>query len=218
MAAQEYGFTLTPGGSSRARSLTIACAAIAAVCVLSSTVVMRELIGGQAARAAIVPTIIPTVPAKPTAPVAAPASTARTWALEPRWWAGDNRQVKRQAPTPTVADNELTFTKGYQLRLATRQMTQPAVQSPSAPAQVATSGPAADNQSGRIAVRKPPTVAPAIAHTETPDIRRISVTPDPFAPFSTPHRALAYDEQRPSERGVVEYRRAPNRSFFGTLY
>ena len=37
MSAYEYAFTLTPGRSSRARSLTIACAAIAAEIAPSGT-------------------------------------------------------------------------------------------------------------------------------------------------------------------------------------
>lgn len=204
MSAYEYAFTLTPGGSSRARSLTIACVAIAAVCVLSSTVVMRELVGAQPARAA-------TASTTSTAAPAAPAPTAPTWALEPRWWPGEIRQIVRSAAT--VPDSELTFAKGYQLRLAARQVGQPT-------AQVATTGPATDTKQIRPAatVRK----ATTVAHTETPDIRRVSATridgpADPFARFDVGTRALAYDEQRASERGVAEIRRAP-RGLSGTLY
>lgn len=208
MSAYEYAFTLTPGGSSRARSLTIACVAIAAVCVLSSTVVMRELVGAQPARAA-------GVPVAPIAAPAATATTARTWALEPRWWPGEIRQVVRS--TAAVPDSDLTFAKGYQLRLAARQAGQP--ESP--PTQLAATVPSADTKPSRPAatVRK----ATTVAHTEMPEIRRVSATridgpADPFARFDVGTRALAYDEQRPSERGVAEIRRTSPRGLFGTLY
>jgi hypothetical protein len=207
MAAHEYAFTLTPGSSSRTRSLAIACAAIAAVCVLSSTVVMRELAGTPTARAAA-----------PTTVQAATAATARTWALEPRWWSGQISQIKLQAPK--VRDSELTFTKGYQLSLAARQATQPAAQ-PASPSTQIAAGPIGDSQYGRTAtVRKPTTT---VAHTEMPTVRRINAAPadspaDPFARFDVGSRALAYDEQRPRDRGVAAYRSAPSRGLFGTLY
>jgi len=210
MSVHEYAFTLTPGGASRGRSLTIACVAIAAVCVLSSAVVMRELVGSQPVRAATAPA---PAPAPAAASPAAPASTtARTWPLEPRWWPGEIRQSAR--PAPTVPDSELTFTKGYQLRLATRQGTQPAAQ-PATP-QVGTTAPA-ESPSSRTAAtaRKPNTVA----HTDMPEIRRVSVTPaNPLARFDVGTRALAYDEQRPGERGFTDIRRTPPRGLFGTLY
>jgi hypothetical protein len=220
MSAYEYAFTLTPGGSSRARSLTIACAAIAAVCVLSSTVVMRELVGAPSARAAsalTTPASAPTL--TPTAAPAATAPAARTWALEPRWWPGEIRQVVRSAAA--VPDSELTFAKGYQLRLAARQAGQPEAQPASPPAQVASTLTSPDTKATRPAapVRKVTTVA----HTETPEIRRVSATridgpADPFARFDVGTRALAYDEQRPGERGFAENRRTPPRGLFGTLY
>jgi len=220
MSAYEYAFTLTPGGSSRARSLTIACAAIAAVCVLSSAVVMRELVAGAPARAATAVTIAPAV-AAPAAVPAAPAATvatARTWALEPRWWPGEIRQIVR--PTASVPESELTFTKGYQLRLAARQAGQPTAQPENPSAQIASTVPS-DTKANRpaVTVRKPA----AVAHTETPEIRRVSATRidgpgDPFARFDVGTRALAYDAQRPSERGLAETRRTPSRGLFGTLY
>ncbi len=222
MSAYEYAFTLTPGGSSRGRSLTIACAAIAAVCVLSSTVVMRELVGAPAARAATAlttPTRTPTL--TPTAAPATTATAARTWTLEPRWWPGEIRQIVRPATTAAVPDSELTFAKGYQLRLAARQAGQPEAQPASPPAQVASTLASPDTKATRPAapVRK----ATTVARTETPEIRRVSATridgpADPFARFDVGTRALAYDEQRSSERGVAEIRRTPPRGLFGTLY
>jgi hypothetical protein len=217
MAAHEYAFTLTPGNSSRTRSLAIAGAAIAAVCVLSSAVVMRELVGTPAVRAAAATVAIPATAAIPATPTLA---AVRAWTLEPRWWPSEIKQILR--PAATMPDSELTFAKGYQLRLAARQAARPAAQQPdqpaSAPAQVAT-GPAAESQPGRLAtVRK----ATSVAHTDMPPVRRVNATQvdppaDPFARFDTGTRALAYDEQRPSERGIA-YRSAPPRGLFGTLY
>jgi hypothetical protein len=251
MAAREYAFTLTPGNSSRTRSLAITCAAIAAVCVLSSTLVMRELVGGQTARAAINATsrtpagAAARAPATATAPTPAVASaptsaaasaatpaattaptpvavttaaTARAWPVEARWWSGEVRQIKQ--PAPTVPESELTFAKGYQLRLAARHATQPAVQPANPPAQVA-AGPAADSQPARTATA--PRKATTIAHTETSTVRRINAasgdpSANPFARFETGSRALAYDEQRPHDRGFVYRSAPPTRGLFGTLY
>jgi hypothetical protein len=47
---------------------------------------------------------------------------------------------------------------------------------------------------------------------------RIEGPGDPFARFDVGTRALAYDAQRPSERGVADVRRAPPKGLFGTLY
>jgi hypothetical protein len=230
MAAHEYAFTLTPGNSSRTRSLALAGAAIAAVCVLSSTIVMRELVGAPTARAAAVPALAsvptpptpPTIPmaaAAPTAPVTAAAPTARTWTLEPRWWPGEIKQILR--PAATTPDSELTFAKGYQMRLAARQGAQQGAPPASPLAQIAT-GPTAEPQQGRTATaaRKAAPIAPA----DMPSVRRVNAAPvepavDPFARFDTGTRALAYDQERPGARGFV-YRSAPppSRGLFGTLY
>jgi hypothetical protein len=201
MSGYEYAFTLTPGGASRARSLTITCVAIAAVCVLSSTVVMRELVGPQPARASAAAT--PSTAT--TASTVGTPTAARTWALQPRWWPGEIRQTQTVRAAATVPDSELTFAKGYQLRLAARQATAPTAQPASAPAQVIAAEPATETKSSRTAgpVRKAPTVAP---------------TANPLARFDVGTRALAYDEQRPSERGLADIRRTPPRGLFGTLY
>src|SRR5690242_627482 len=216
MAAHEYAFTLTPGSSSRTRSVALAGVAIVAVCVLSSTVVIRELVGTPTARAAIATRAVAATPATPAviaapaaaatpaataspatpAAVATPATaaatsatTARNWSLESRWWQGQISQMSQvgqiNQQVPPLPDSELTFTKGYQLRLAARQATQPA----SPPTQVVTA-PTIESHSGRTAtIRKPAT---AVARTA-----------NPFARFEAGTRALAYDEQRPRERGFV---------------
>ena len=237
MAAHEYAFTLTPGNSSRTRSLAIAGAAIAAVCVLSSTLVMRELVGAPTARAAAVPAPAPistaapiatpapirlaTVPATPQTPPTVAVPTARTWALEPRWWSGEIKPLPLLRPAAVTPDSDLTFAKGYQLRLAARQATQPAA-SPASPQVEIATGATAEPQQARTATaaRKTAPIAPA----DMPPVRRVNVTPvepaaDPFARFDTPTRALGYDQERPSERGFV-YRSAPppSRGLFGTLY
>jgi hypothetical protein len=56
-----------------------------------------------------------------------------------------------------------------------------------------------------------------------PTVRRVNATQvdppaNPLARFDTGSRALAYDEQRPRDRGVAAYRSAPSRGLFGTLY
>ena len=197
MSAYQYAFTLTPGRTSGLRSICMVGAAIVAVCVLSSTVVMRELVGSTPAQATT-------------------AATVRTWPLEARWWPGPIRQVNRQAPT--VPDSELTFTKGYQLRLAARQ----AAQQAAAATRVAAGGPAVESQSGRSAtvVRKANTVA---RNDAAPSPRRVSTAPidvpvDPFARFNVGNRALAYDEERSDKRGFVAYRGNPSGNLFGNLY
>jgi hypothetical protein len=232
MAAHEYAFTLTPGNSSRTRSVAIACAAVAAVCVLSSTVVMRELVGTPTARAATgtaattaaiatAPAAVATAPAATATPAPAPTTLARTWALEGRWWSGATRQIKLQAPK--VRESELTFTKGYQLRLAARGATQPVTQQatqPGGPPTQVAATPTAEPARTATAARKPT----AVARTDMPTVRRINATPadaqsNPFARFETGNsRALAYDEQRPSERGIAYRSAPPPRSLFGTLY
>ncbi len=218
MSAYNYAFTLTPGRSSRTRSFAVAGAAITAVCVLSSTVVMRDLVATQPARAATV-----AIPATATAiatAAAPPTTKARTWALEPRWWPGEIRRIVQ--PAVGVPDSELTFAKGYQLRLAARQATQPAAHPANLPAQVAINGPSAESQPGRTAT--PARKASTVARTEMPIVQRVSATrsepsADPFARFDAGSRALAYDEQRPSTRGGIAYRPAPpSRGLFGTLY
>jgi hypothetical protein len=222
MSTYEYAFTLAPGGASRARTLTIAGVAIAAVCVLSSVVVMRELVAAQPARDLLVPPAVTAATAAPvaSAPVAsapvtaAPVASAKGWALAPRWWQGEIKQIVRPAASASAAasvpDGDLTFAKGYQLRLAARGVDQPAQMLAVAPA--ARTAPA---------VRK----AITVARSETPEIRRVSATrvdppADPFAGFDAPARprALAYDEQHGNERGFAEVRRAPPKGLFGTLY
>ena len=202
MPAYEYAFTLTPGGGrSRTRSLAIACAAIVGVCALSSAVVMRELVGAPIARAA---SVAPASTARTLASGTLAASTlaSSTWALEPRWWPGELRQVTqplaRQASTRT--DNELTFANGYAQRVAARQAA-------AAAARVAvTDQPPADSQSGRAMppVRK----ASTIAHNDAPPvIRRVFDQPERY---DVPSRALAFDDDR-RHRGF-------NGSWFGNLF
>jgi hypothetical protein len=196
MSANNYAYTLTPGGPTGARSFCMIAAAIAAVCVVSSAVVMRELVGPQPASATT-------------------AAAVRTWDLEPRWWPGEIRQVTR--PASSVPDSDLTFAKGYQLRLAARQ----AASSASA-ARLAATGPSVESQFGRsaVVVRK----ATTFARTDgAPNPRRVSAA-HIDAPVYQPGRpdvgnhALAYGEQQPSQRGIAEARGGPFGHLFGNLY
>jgi len=208
MSAYNHAYSLTSGRAAGVRSFSVIAATIAAVCLLSGTPVVRELVGSPPARATT-------------------AATARTWDLQPRWWPGEvrsaavrsaevkpaeaqpgeARQLSRQ--TSTVPDSDLTFTKGYSLRLAARQAT-------SAP-RLAASEPASETQSGRAAVvvRKV-----TFARTDlTPGQRRVSTAQfdarvDRPAPADLGGHALAFGEQRPSPRGFVEPPGGP----FGNLF
>ena len=193
MSANTYAFTLTPGGPTGARAFCMIAAAITAVCVLSSTLVMRELVGSQPARATT-------------------AATAPAWDLEPRWWRGEIRQVNR--PASTAPESDLTFAKGYPLRVAARQA--------ASAARLAVTGPAAESQFGRsaVVVRKATTFARADG---APNPRRVSAThfdalaDRPGRPDLGSH-ALAYGEQGPSQRGFAEARGGPFGNLFGNLY
>src|SRR5262245_9699683 len=106
-----HSFTFAPGAPTGARSSSALCAAVAAVAILSGTVVMLQLSGP------------PSAGATPVAdgPVAPVAPTAKTWDLEPRWWSGNVQRVEQPAVPSTaptriaVAESDLTFAKGYQL-------------------------------------------------------------------------------------------------------
>ena len=108
MSAHTYAYTLKPSGPTGVRSFAIIAAAIMAVGVLSSVPVMRELVGSAPARA--------------TTAVTAPSSD-----FQSRWWPGETQQATRRTSTmperqaSTVPESDLTFAKGYSLRLAARQ-------------------------------------------------------------------------------------------------
>ena len=193
MSAHTYAYTLKPSGPTGVRSFAIIAAAIMAVGVLSSVPVMRELVGSAPARA--------------TTAVTAPSSD-----FQSRWWPGETQQATRRASTmperqaSTVPESDLTFAKGYSLRLAARQAA-------SATRPVATA-PSSESQFGRsaIVVRAAATFARtggaqnprrlAAAHTDAPDVGS---------------HALAFGEQRPSQRGSAERLGGPFASLFGNL-
>ncbi len=193
MSAHTYAYTLKPSGPTGVRSFAIIAAAIMAVGVLSSVPVMRELVGSAPARA--------------TTAVTAPSSD-----FQSRWWPGETQQATRRTSTmperqaSTVPESDLTFAKGYSLRLAARQAA-------SATRPVATA-PSSESQFGRsaIVVRAAATFARtggaqnprrlAAAHTDAPDVGS---------------HALAFGEQRPSQRGSAERLGGPFASLFGNL-
>jgi len=193
MSAHTYAYTLKPSGPTGVRSFAIIAAAIMAVGVLSSVPVMRELVGAAPARA--------------TTAVTAPSSD-----FQSRWWPGETQQATRRTSTmperqaSTVPESDLTFAKGYSLRLAARQAA-------SATRPVATA-PSSESQFGRsaIVVRAAATFARtggaqnprrlAAAHTDAPDVGS---------------HALAFGEQRPSQRGSAERLGGPFASLFGNL-
>src|SRR5712671_7411638 len=193
MSAHTYAYTLKPSGPTGARSFAIIAAAIMAVGVLSSVPVMRELVGSAPARA--------------TTAVTAPSSD-----FQSRWWPGETQQATRRVSTmperqaSTVPESDLTFAKGYSLRLAARKAA-------SATGPVATA-PSSEGQFGRSAtvLRTAGTFARtggaqnprrlAAAHTDAPDVGS---------------HALAFGEQRPSQRGSAERLGGPFASLFGNL-
>jgi hypothetical protein len=205
MSRYDHAYILTPGGPAGARSFCIVVAAIAAICVLSATPVIRQLAGSPPSRE-----LVDSPPA-----TAKTAASAPTWDFQSRWWSGEVRQVTpltRQSAT--VAEEDLTFTKGYQLRLAARQA--------ASAARPAASGPSSESQFGRSAmvVRTAGTFARIDG---APSLRRVVVAHTdalvdrPGAPDIGSH-ALAFGEQRPSQRGFADSQGGPFRNLFGNLY
>jgi hypothetical protein len=202
MSRYDQSYILTPGGPARARSFSIVAAAIAAICVLSATPVMRQLVGSPPASATT-------------------AATAPTWDFQSRWWSGEVRQVtqltQQSATVPgrqasTVPENDLTFTKGYSLRLAARQ----------AALAARPSGPSSESKFGRAAIVA--RTAGTFARVDgAPSLRRVAATHTdalvdrPGAPDIGSH-ALAFGEQRPSQRGFADSQDGPFRNLFGNLY
>jgi hypothetical protein len=207
MSANTYAYTLTPSGPTGARSFAIIAAAIVAVCVLSSVPVMRELVGSAPARAT-------------TAVTATTAATAPTWDFQSRWWPGETQQVSRQASTmperqaSTVPESDLTFAKGYSLRLAARQAA-----SATGPVARASSS---EGQFGRSAT----VLRTAVTFARTggaPSARRVAAAHtdalvDRPIPSDVGSHALAFGEQRPSQRGSAEPLGGPFASLFGNLH
>jgi hypothetical protein len=211
-------FTFAAGASTRSRSSSAACAAVAAVGIISGALVTLQLSSPPAASA-------PTVAA---APIVQITPTAKTWDLEPRWWGGDERRVEQVAPAapattpsampartaaadvPAVAESDLTFAKGYALRLAARQAT----------GQVAAIAPSTEGKTGaaRPTVVARNTTAPArivAAPTTRALAPPLSLAPsvEP-APANAGGQTLAFDE--PRGFGAPHGGLFPN--LFGTLH
>src|SRR4030081_3431763 len=200
MSAHNHAYALTSGGPTGARSFAIVAAAIAAVCLLSSVPVMRELVGSPPARAT-------------TAAAATSAATTLTWDFQSRWWP-EVQHVTRQASTvpdrqpSAVPESDLTFAKGYSLRLAARQ---------AASATRPVGGPSLESQFGRsaIVVRNATTVARADG---APNLRRVPALVDRPGPLDSGGHALAFGGQRPSRRAFAEPQGGPFASLFGNLH
>ena len=194
MAAYDYAFTLTPGNRSGIRTFAVACAAVVAVCALSSTMVMSELVQAPAAHATMAPVPpIRTTPARATSAQTATVASARTWAVQDRWWPGEIRQLTRQPPI--IPDSELTFTKGYALRLSARQAAPAAGAETNAPvAGVVTSPPTPGPVRAATDIRKATTTVANNARRDP----RVDAPADRSGRFDVGNRSLAYDEQRSS--------------------
>ncbi len=189
MSAYDDAYSLTSGRPTGARSFSVVAAAIAVVCVASSIPVMQQLMGSPAARASA-------------------ATTAPTWDLQARWWPGVVPPASRQASI--APEDDLTFTKGYTLRVAARQA--------ASAARLAASGPASESQFGRsaMAVRNAATFARADG---APTLRRVAAahidTRDDRPGFGS--HALAFGEQRPSQRGFAKSQGGLFANLFGNL-
>ena len=196
MTGRDYTYTFATGAPTAPRAFRTARAAVVALAAVSAfgvALVMSEQVSVRSARAVSAST----------------ASTASLdWALEARWWGGgDTREANwRIAPRP---DNDLTFAKGYELRLAARQA--------AAATQVAAVAPPAEAQ---------PDKAATVAHAEAvplPKPRRVAVARiDP--PVERPTRfdpraaTLAFGEQRPSPQAFFAAPRNPFSGLFGSTY
>jgi hypothetical protein len=192
MSTNRNAYSLTLGGPTGARSLSALAAAIATVCVMSSALVMQEMV------------VSPPAQAKTAAP---------TSDFQARWWPGEMRQVNLR--TSIMPQNDLTFANGYAQRVAARQAAQQ-----TASARLAASGPSAESQFGRSAVivRKATTIARADA---APSLPRASAAPvDALARPSQPAfggQALAFGEQRPSQFGFAQRQGGLFGSLFGNM-
>jgi hypothetical protein len=209
-----HSFTFASSASTSRASSAI-CAAVAAVGIISGTLVTLQLAAPPSAAAI-------TVAAAPVAPI---TQTAKGWDLEPRWWGGETHSRAAQpapAATPSatparsaaaeVPESELTFTKGYALRLAARHAAGQVDQ-------VADLAPAAEGKSGiaRPAVVARNVVAPVRA-AAAPAPRSLAPTPV-AAPIESPasdagSQTLAFDE--PRGFGTPHAAVFPN--LFGRLY
>jgi hypothetical protein len=210
-------FTFAPAASTSGRSSAI-YAAVAAIGIISGTVVTLQLSAPPSAGAA-------TVAAAPLAPITQTVQTAaKGWDLEPRWWGGETRHVAQPAapsttPTPSpapahtaeVPESELTFTKGYALRLAARQ----------AAGQVEQVAELVSAAEGKAGVAHPAVVARNIAApiraAAAPAPRSLAPTPvaAPIEPApDAGSQTLAFDE--PRGFGAPHAAVFPN--LFGRLY
>ncbi|HUI95857.1 MAG TPA: hypothetical protein VLX44_08910 [Xanthobacteraceae bacterium] len=216
-----HSFALAPAASTP-RSSSAIYAAVAAVGIISGTLVTLQLSVPPSAGAT-------TVAAAPLAPITQTVQSAKTWDLEARWWGGETH-VAQPAPAATqatipaaaaatpahadVPESELTFTKGYALRLAARQAAGQVEQ-------VAELAPAAEGKAG---VAHPAVVArntAAPVRTATAPASRSLAAPTPVAaPIDPPAAAdagsqtLAFDEPR----GFATPPAAVFPNLFGRLY
>ena len=104
---------------------------------------------------------------------------------------------------------DLTFAKGYPLRVAARQA--------ALAARLAGRGPSSESQFGRsaIVVRN----ATTVARTDgAPNLRRVPALVDRPGPLDSGSHALAFGEQRPSRRAFAEPQGGPFASLFGNLH
>jgi hypothetical protein len=212
MSAHNHAYSLTRSGPTGVSSFSIIAGAILTVCVLSSVPVVQQLVGSA--------------PASTTT-----AATAPTRDFQARWWPGEMRpaavrstevkpsearpgelrQVNRQ--TATVPEQDLTFTKGYQLRLAAREAT--------LAARPATTAPSSESRFGRPAVVR---TAAAFARADAAlgprraAAAHMAALGDRSGPLDSGSHALAFGEQRPSQHGFAGSQGGLFAGFFGNRY
>ena len=189
MTGRDYTYTFATGAPAAPRTFRAVRAvlvALAAVSAFGVALVTSEQVSVRSARA-----------------VTSTASTsAPNWVLEARWWGGgDTREANwRIAPRP---DNDLTFAKGYQLRLAARQA--------AAATQVAAVAPPAETKPALAVADVVPVPKPrrvAVARTDLPAERP--------ARFDYRTQAtLAFGDQRQSPRAFFAAPGNPFAAFFG---
>src|SRR5215472_9809032 len=203
-----HSFAFASGAPRRSRSSSAAFAAVAAVGIISGTLVTLQLSGPPAAGAATVAAApIQTTQTAKTSDLK--TSDPKTWDLEPRWWGGETRRAEQPAApstassatpstTPartvaaTVPESELTFTKGYALRLAARKAAGQVAEGKTGaarPAIVARTAPARTASAPR-SLTAPTRVEPAIEPPAASDTGSQALAFDAPRGFGTPHAAV----------------------------
>ena len=196
MTGRDYTYTFASDVPARARpwrGVRAALVALAAVCVFGASLVTREQV------------ITPSVRARNVVVMPTPTPI---WQVEARWWGGDTRQTTLLAATDSKT--ELTFARGYQLRLAARQAAATRVAAaPSTEIQLPDTHKAvtvANADAVPLPTPRPPRRV-AVARTEPPAPTRFD--------YQT-QATLAFRDQRQTPRAFFAQPNNPFSGLFGT--